>query len=122
MASTGGVVEFAQFWSARTEARRTWFSLSTPQEGEESEERLRPEDRAAALAELARLRRRFPKVDLPARVLNALLDPPKSPAECVFSQVTDCYSADLKSRITPCQFGGKPVCSECGCLASAGMM
>ncbi|HEY2634889.1 MAG TPA: hypothetical protein VGI51_09195, partial [Steroidobacteraceae bacterium] len=25
------------------------------------------------------------------------------------------------TRVTPCQFGGKPVCEECGCIASAGM-
>jgi MoaA/NifB/PqqE/SkfB family radical SAM enzyme len=121
-ASSGGLVEFAQFWSACSEVRKIWFSLYTPQEGEESEERLRPEDRVAALTELARIRRSFPKVDMPASVLEALLHPPKSPAECLFSQITACYSADLKSHILPCQFGGKPVCSECGCLASAGMM
>ena len=27
-------------------------------------------------------------------------------------------SADLKTRITPCQFGGVPDCSQCGCVAS----
>jgi sulfatase maturation enzyme AslB (radical SAM superfamily) len=122
MASAGGLAEFAQFWSARNEVRKIWFSLYTPQEGENSEERLRPFDREAAVAELIHVRRRFPKVDMPESVLNALLDPPKSPQECLFSQITACYSADLKSRITPCQFGGKPVCSECGCLASAGMV
>ena len=121
-ASPGGLAEFAQFWSARIEVRKIWFSLYTPQEGEESEERLRPEHRAAVLAELARVGRNFPKVDMPASVLEGLLHPPESPAECLFSQITACYSADLKSRIAPCQFGGKPVCGECGCLASAGMM
>ena len=30
-------------------------------------------------------------------------------------------SADLKTRITPCQFGGAPDCSNCGCIASAGL-
>jgi len=122
MASSGGLSEFARFWSARDEVRKIWFSLYTPQQGENSAERLRPYDREAAIAELAHVRRRFPKVDMPEPVLNALLSPPKSPRECLFSQITACYSADLKSRITPCQFGGQPVCSECGCLASAGMM
>ena len=30
-------------------------------------------------------------------------------------------SADLKTRITPCQFGGTPDCSQCGCIASMGL-
>jgi hypothetical protein len=37
-------------------------------------------------------------------------------------QSTLCLSADLATRITPCQFGGPPVCSERGCLVSAGMI
>jgi MoaA/NifB/PqqE/SkfB family radical SAM enzyme len=114
--------EFARFWSERSEVRKIWFSLYTPQEGECSEERLLPEDRMAAVAELARVRDQFPKVDLPRSVLDALRNPPNSPRDCIFSQVTSCYSADLKSRVTPCQFGGQPVCRECGCLASAGML
>src|SRR5262249_32118492 len=61
------------------------------------------------------------KIHMPDAVLNGLLAPPQSPAECIFAQVTDCYSADLETRIEPCQFGGAPVCAECGCIASAGM-
>jgi MoaA/NifB/PqqE/SkfB family radical SAM enzyme len=118
----GYLAEFARFWSERGEVRKIWFSLYTPQEGECSAERLLPQDRMAAVAELARVRERFGKVDLPPSVLEALRDPPGSPEECIFSQVTACYSADLKSRVTPCQFGGQPVCRECGCLASAGML
>ena len=30
-------------------------------------------------------------------------------------------SADLTTRITPCQFGGAPDCANCGCIASAGL-
>ena len=30
-------------------------------------------------------------------------------------------SADLTTRITPCQFGGNPDCANCGCIASAGL-
>ncbi|HEV2425345.1 MAG TPA: radical SAM protein [Terriglobia bacterium] len=113
--------EFAQFWSAREEIRKIWFSLYTPQEGEESAERLRPEDRKAILQELAALRGAFPKVELPDRVLDGYRHAPASPHECIFAQTTACVSADLKTRIGPCQFGGKPVCSECGCVASAAL-
>jgi hypothetical protein len=27
----------------------------------------------------------------------------------------------LKRPITPCQFGGDPDCTQCGCMASAGL-
>src|SRR5690349_7069373 len=41
--------DFASFWSNRSEVRKIWFSLFTPQEGEESAERLGPEDRRSTL-------------------------------------------------------------------------
>ena len=113
--------EFAAFWSAREEIQKIWFSLYTPQEGDQSAERLRPEDRQAVLRELAVLRTRFLKVELPDSVLNGYMRPPDSPQECIFSQTTTCVSADLKTSISPCQFGGKPVCAECGCVASAAL-
>ena len=31
------------------------------------------------------------------------------------------YTADLKSRVEPCVFGGDPDCSQCGCSISAGL-
>jgi len=54
-------------------------------------------------------------------VLEGYLHPPASPQECIFAQTTTCLSADLATRIEPCQFGGQPVCAECGCMASAGL-
>jgi hypothetical protein len=42
-----------------------------------------------------------------------------SPADCVFARTTTSLSADLTTRITPCQFGGTPDCANCGCVASA---
>jgi sulfatase maturation enzyme AslB (radical SAM superfamily) len=113
--------DFASFWSDRGEVRKIWFSLYTPQEGDQSAERLRYQDRLATLEELAKLRHIFPKVYLPNAVLNGYYSPPNSPEECIFAQTTNCVSADLTTRIRPCQFGGKPVCSECGCIASAGL-
>jgi MoaA/NifB/PqqE/SkfB family radical SAM enzyme len=117
----GAIAEFCRFWSARSEVRKIWFSLYTPQQGEVSKERLTPEDRIAAIRDVAAARAEFPKLDAPDQVLDAFLQPPKTPEECVFAQLTACVSADLTSRITPCQFGGQPVCTECGCLASMGM-
>ena len=113
--------DFASFWANRSEVRKIWFSLFTPQQGNESAERLGSEDRKATLEELAQLRRIFPKIYLPDAVLNGYYHPPPSPRECIFAQTTNCVSADLATRITPCQFGGQPVCSECGCIASAGL-
>jgi MoaA/NifB/PqqE/SkfB family radical SAM enzyme len=113
--------EFAAFWSDRPEARTIWFSLFTPQEGQDSAERLSPVQRALALKRLERVASRFPKVYLSRAVLEGYANPPDSPEDCIFAQTTVCVSADLKTTIGPCQFGGKPVCSECGCLASAGL-
>jgi organic radical activating enzyme len=117
----GDLREFAQFWSAREEVRKIWFSLFTPQEGDSSEERLRPADRAWVAEEVTRIRPHFPKLYMPDSVLNGYLNPPESPEQCVFAQVSHCFSADMTTRVDPCQFGGRPVCSECGCIASAGM-
>jgi MoaA/NifB/PqqE/SkfB family radical SAM enzyme len=120
-ARPGYLAEFAAFWSARPEVFKIWFSIYTPQEGEDSAERLRPEDRVRALAELEAVAAAFPKVQLPKLVIDGYRNPPASPRECTFARLTTCISADLETAITPCQFGGKPVCAECGCMASAGM-
>jgi MoaA/NifB/PqqE/SkfB family radical SAM enzyme len=117
----GYLEEFLRFWSSKTETRKIWVSLYTPQIGEISEERLTPADRRRVVADLMALRLRYPKLEAPKGLLDAFANPPESPAECVFSRTTTTISADLKTRITPCQFGGAPDCSNCGCVASAGL-
>ena len=117
----GYLNDFADFWSDREQVRNIWFSLFTPQEGDDSRERLTSLDRQRVVRELAELRDKFPKVEMPSAVLDGYACPPISPAECIFAQTTTCISADLATHITPCQFGGRPVCSECGCMASAGL-
>jgi len=118
----GYLAEFTKFWSALPDVRRIWFSLYTPQRGEESAERLTDEDRRRVVAEIATLAAREPKLgDMGANVLRGYLAPPKTPDDCIFAQTTTCVSADLQKPITPCQFGGDPVCTECGCMASAGL-
>jgi len=112
---------FVSFWSDRTEVRNIWFSLFTPQVGEQAAEIMAPGERVAVLEELAALRSDFPKLDLRNSVIQGYLDPPKSPADCIFARTTLSISSDLKQRITPCQFGGNPDCSQCGCIASAGL-
>jgi len=113
--------EFLTFWSGRPEVRKIWFSLFTPQVGEDAEEILSADEREAVLNDLARLRPLFPKLNLPDVVIKGYRRPPESPADCIFARTTMNITADLKGRITPCQFGGNPDCSQCGCMASAGL-
>lgn len=120
VARSGYLEDFVRFWSAQPTTKRIWMSLYTPQQGEESPERLTPEDRQRVVAELLELRGRYPKLDMPSVMIQVYDDPPEAPQECIFSRVTTCVSADLKTEVTPCQFGGTPDCSNCGCAASAG--
>jgi MoaA/NifB/PqqE/SkfB family radical SAM enzyme len=117
----GYLDEFVDFWSNNPDTDQIWISLYTPQIGEESAERLRPEDRERVIAALMHLRGTYPKLRMPEGLIKVYADPPHSPDECVFAQTTTCVSADFKRHIAPCQFGGSPDCSSCGCIASAGL-
>jgi MoaA/NifB/PqqE/SkfB family radical SAM enzyme len=117
----GYLEEFLTFWQANPHVRLIWISMYTPQIGELSVERLTSADRTALLNEIRRLRPAFGKLHAPEAMLQAYAQPPDSPADCVFAQTTECFSSDLERRITPCQFGGKPDCRNCGCVASAGL-
>ena len=113
--------DFLRFWSARPEAKKVWMSIFTPQRGAEGPEILTPEVRAAVIAELLRLRPLYPILDMHESCIREFQNPPKSPQECIFARTTHTVSADLKTAITPCQFGGEPDCSQCGCIASMGL-
>jgi MoaA/NifB/PqqE/SkfB family radical SAM enzyme len=117
----GYLEEFAQIWQEQPYCRKIWFSLYTPQIGEVSEERLTPENRRDVVATLLALRQRYDKIEMPKGMIEVYAEPPRSPADCVFARVTHSVSADLQTRITPCQFGGNPDCANCGCIASAGL-
>jgi sulfatase maturation enzyme AslB (radical SAM superfamily) len=117
----GYLEEFLELWQQNANTRLIWFSLYTPQIGELSMERLTKEDRARVIAELHRLRPRYSKLQMPDGLLNVYSAPPDNPDSCIFAQTTECFSSDLERRITPCQFGGNPDCSNCGCIASAGL-
>ena len=120
-AREGYIEEFVRTWSGNPNVRSIWLSLYTPQVDEDSPERLRPEDRRSVVETLRVLRNRYPKLQMQRQLLDAYLEPPSSPAECIFARTTECISADLRTAITPCQFGGTPDCSSCGCMASAGL-
>ena len=117
----GYLEEFARFWSDNPHTEHIWFSLYTPQVGEVSDERLTPDDRTTVVQTLRDLRLRYPKIQMPEGLIQAMAEPPSSPDECIFAQTTECISADFETRITPCQFGGTPDCEQCGCIASAGL-
>ena len=118
MKRPGYLGEFLKFWSAKDEVRKVWFSMFTPQIGDELPEILTPDERRRAVAEMLELRVKYPKLDMPKLLIEQFLKPPKNPDDCVFAQTTQTVSADLKTEITPCQFGGNPDCSQCGCIAS----
>lgn len=117
----GYLEEFFDFWQANADTRLIWVSLYTPQAGEESAEKLTPATRAAVIADLRRLTPRYSKVQLPDGLLNVYADPPRDPADCIFARTTTCLSADLETAIAPCQFGGRPDCENCGCMASGAL-
>jgi sulfatase maturation enzyme AslB (radical SAM superfamily) len=112
---------FLEFWTPRPEIRKIWFSLFTPQIGDELPEILTAEERHQVIVELLELRKEFPKLDMPEGLIRQMASPPHNPQQCVFALTTQTISADLKTQITPCQFGGNPDCGSCGCIASMGL-
>jgi hypothetical protein len=98
-----------------------WFSLFTPQVGDRLPEMLQPDERPHAIADMLALRNEFPKLDMPAALIRQFASPPRSPKDCVFALTTQVISADLKTNVVPCQFGGNPDCASCGCVASMGL-
>jgi sulfatase maturation enzyme AslB (radical SAM superfamily) len=121
MKRPGYLAEFLQFWTPRPEVKKIWFSLFTPQVGDQLPEILSPAERAQAIADMTQLRKQYPKLDMPAAVIRQFASPPHSPDDCVFALTTQTLSADLTTNITPCQFGGNPDCASCGCIASMGL-
>jgi MoaA/NifB/PqqE/SkfB family radical SAM enzyme len=121
MKRAGYLEEFLKFWTPRPEIKKVWFSLFTPQIGDELPEILTKEERFRAIREMTQLRKQFAKLDMPEAVIRQFAAPPHSPDDCVFALTTQTLSADLQTKITPCQFGGNPDCSACGCIASMGL-
>ena len=118
MKRSGYLDEFLEYWCPRVEIKKVWVSLFTPQKGSTAQECLTPGERNQAIDDLLRLRRQFSKLDMGEQTLREFTQPPRSPQECIFSRTTLNISADLKTKISPCQFGGDPDCSRCGCLGS----
>ena len=121
MVRPGYIEEYIAFWNARPEVVRIWASLYTPQLGERSAEVLSPEDRVQVAADLLRARESYPKLLMNSGLAEAIRKPPADPQSCMFARMSTNYSADLVTRVEPCVFGGKPDCSQCGCVISSGL-
>jgi hypothetical protein len=113
--------EYVAFWSARPEVNRIWVSLYSPQLGEDTAEMLTRGQRRTIADTLTPLRHTYPKLLINQGIAEAFVDPPHHPAECLFSKMSTNYSADLKTRVEPCIFGGTPDCRQCGCAISSGL-
>jgi sulfatase maturation enzyme AslB (radical SAM superfamily) len=121
MKRPGYLAEFLEFWTPRPEIKKVWFSLFTPQVGDQLPEILSSEERALAITDMTQLRKQYPKLDMPEAVIRQFASPPHSPQDCVFALTTQILSADLFTKVTPCQYGGNPDCASCGCVASMGL-
>jgi sulfatase maturation enzyme AslB (radical SAM superfamily) len=121
MKRPGYLREFLEFWHPRPEIHKVWFSLFTPQVGDRLPEMLEPHERRQVIDDMLVLRKEFSKLDMPEGLIRQFATPPHSPEDCVFALTTQTLSADLKTKIVPCQYGGKPDCASCGCIASMGL-
>ena len=113
--------EYVAFWNAREEVDHIWVSLYSPQMGEESPEVLTAAERERIAQQLPKLRKIYPKLLLPEGVARAFVKPPQNPDDCLFSKMSLNISADLRTHVEPCVFGGTPDCSQCGCSISSAL-
>src|SRR2546428_5065312 len=121
LARPGYLEEYVSFWNARAEVNRIWVSVYTPQVGEQSAEMLAPADRIHLARSLPSLSKQYRKLLITEGMADAIVHPPSSPDDCLFSKMSANYSADLQSRVEPCVFGGAPDCSQCGCAISSAL-
>jgi MoaA/NifB/PqqE/SkfB family radical SAM enzyme len=117
----GYMDRYLEFWNAQPEVRRIWVSIYTPQLNEDSAERLTPENRRQLAAYFNSVEGRYSKLTIHRGLMNAFLAPPAGPQSCLFSKLSVNYTADLRTRVEPCVFGGEPNCAECGCSISMGI-
>ena len=118
---SGYIPEFVDYWSANPAVEKIWMSIFTPQRGAANVECLTAEERRSVVNILLRVRQDQGKLDMREGMIKEFLSPPASPDCCIFAQTTRTLSADFTTRVEPCQFGGDPDCSRCGCVASMGL-
>ena len=121
MEQPGYLDEYLSFWTSRPEIDRVWVSIYTPQVGESSPEMLTPKQRAELIEQLPLLKEKYPPLLMTHGIADAFATPPANPRDCTFSRMSVNYSADLRTDIQPCFFGGEPDCRQCGCAVTAGL-
>jgi len=119
MERSGYLDAYLNFWTDRPEVDRIWPSIYTPQIGERRPEMLTPAQRQDLVAQLSDLRRRYPALLMNDGIARAFATPPENPTDCIFSRMSGNYSADLRTLVQPCFFGGQPDCRQCGCAVTA---
>lgn len=115
------IPEFVTFWSTNPNVEKIWMSIFTPQNGAANAECLSSNERRMVVNTLLRICGEENKLDMQEGMIREFLAPPASPAHCIFAKTTLSLSADLRTKVEPCQFGGTPDCSQCGCIASMGL-
>ena len=76
-ARPGYATAFTEFWAPNPNVKRIWFSMYTPQQGEQSAEMLTQEDRRLLVDEIGALHARHPKLmDMIPAVTRGYLKPP----------------------------------------------
>jgi len=118
---SGYIPEFVDFWSSNPAVEKIWMSIFTPQRGAADMECLTSDERKRVVEILRQISLEANKLDMPGGMIEEFLSPPSSPERCIFARTTRTLSADFKTRVEPCQFGGDPDCSRCGCIASMGL-
>ena len=81
LARAGYLEEYVAFWNARPEVDHIWVSLYSPQMGEESPERLMPDDRERIAKELPPLREEISETADPGRHGSRLCESAAESAE-----------------------------------------
>jgi MoaA/NifB/PqqE/SkfB family radical SAM enzyme len=117
----GYMDRYLEFWNSQPEVRHIWVSVYTPQLEEQSAERLTDVNRRAVAEYFASVAGRYRKLTMHEGLMEVFLAPPSNPSGCLFSKLSLNYTADLRTRVEPCVFGGSPNCAECGCSMSMGM-
>ena len=64
MKRPGYLADFLEFWTPRPEIKKVWFSLFTPQVGQQLPEILSAAERAQAIEDFSSLRKLYPKLDM----------------------------------------------------------
>jgi MoaA/NifB/PqqE/SkfB family radical SAM enzyme len=121
MVSAGYLEDYVRFWAERPEVNFIWTSYYSPQLGEQSPEMLTAADREVLTEVLPGLRAKYPKFLMNAGLAQTYSAPPTDPDDCIFSKMSVNYTADMKTRVEPCIFGGNPDCSQCGCAISVAL-